>query len=61
MSLDTPVEARRAARRVSTPTVVIVGATGAVGMELLRSSLEQRGFPHSCVAPTACVAAVGRT
>jgi aspartate-semialdehyde dehydrogenase len=59
MSLDTPVESRRAARRVSTPTVVIVGATGAVGMELLRC-LEQRGFPLASLRLLASPRSAGR-
>ena len=59
MSLDTPLEARRAARSVSTPTMAIVGATGAVGVELLHC-LEQRGFPLASLRLLASPRSAGR-
>ena len=59
MSLDIPLEARRAARSVSTPAMAIVGATGAVGMELLHC-LEQRGFPLASLRLLASPRSAGR-
>lgn len=59
MILDTPLEARRAARSVSTPTMAIVGATGAVGVELLHC-LEQRGFPLASLRLLASPRSAGR-
>jgi aspartate-semialdehyde dehydrogenase len=44
MSLSSPVLDRPAQRSLSAPNVAIVGATGAVGVELLRC-LEERNFP----------------
>jgi aspartate-semialdehyde dehydrogenase len=59
MSLDIPLEARRAARSASTPAMAIVGATGAVGMELLHC-LEQRGFPLASLRLLASPRSAGR-
>jgi aspartate-semialdehyde dehydrogenase len=59
MSLDVLLEAPRAARNLSTPTVAIVGATGAVGVELLRC-LEQRGFPLASLRLLASPRSAGR-
>jgi N-acetyl-gamma-glutamylphosphate reductase len=44
MNPDFTLYARPTARSASTPAVAIVGATGAVGVELLRC-LEHRVFP----------------
>jgi aspartate-semialdehyde dehydrogenase len=59
MSLDVSLEAPRAARTMSTPTMAIVGATGAVGLELLRC-LEQRGFPLASLRLLASPRSAGR-
>ncbi|WP_157218859.1 aspartate-semialdehyde dehydrogenase [Flavisphingomonas formosensis] len=47
-------------RSAAAPAIAIVGATGAVGVELLRC-IEQRRFPHSEVRLLASARSAGRT
>lgn len=59
MTLDICLEQRRAARSLTVPAVAIVGATGAVGAELLRC-LDQRGFPLASLRLLASPRSAGR-
>ena len=56
---DTP-PARSASIAARTPVVAVVGATGAVGVELI-ASLESRGFPLSSLRLLASPRSAGRT
>ena len=56
---DTP-PARSASLAARTPVVAVVGATGAVGVELI-ASLESRGFPLSSLRLLASPRSAGRT
>ncbi|HEY4174219.1 MAG TPA: aspartate-semialdehyde dehydrogenase, partial [Rhodopila sp.] len=59
ITLEEPIEAPRHQARLSAPVVAIVGATGAVGVELLRC-LEARGFPLRGLKLLASERSVGR-
>jgi aspartate-semialdehyde dehydrogenase len=59
-TLEEPTEAPPCHARLSAPVVAIVGATGAVGIELLRC-LEARGFPLRGLKLLASERSAGRT
>lgn len=55
-----PVRSAGAARLPASPAVAVVGATGAVGVELI-ASLEDRGFPLSRLRLLASARSAGKT
>ena len=57
---DHPVTEARAAAVAANPTVAIVGATGAVGVELI-ACLEARGFPLASLRLLASPRSAGKT